>query len=222
MPQVRRLELEHIISHARSKASAEWIQQLKALDTPRLKVADFGCASGSETLALIWVLDACEACGVDRDISQAERTLSNLKQWIAESRLALPHASQGDYSWWENEVPSFLKEGRLPTFVKEQDIAHPSKPFQLPCDHFDLACCSNLLYQILENQGEEDIKCAVEEMKRVVKLGGWVVADEPDNDTPARFSSIFKQLKPESFRVETYEVGAGKQATTYYYKKLQE
>lgn len=32
-----------------------------------------------------------------------------------------------------------------------------------------------------------DVKSAIEEMKRVVRLGGWIVADEPDNGSVARF-----------------------------------
>lgn len=74
---------------------------------------------------------------------------------------------------------------------------------------------------ILEDQGEEDVTSAIEEMRRVVKSGGWIVADEPDNDTPARFSSIFEQCRLEPFRIKTYKTGIGR-TTTYYYRKLQE
>lgn len=222
MPQLRRRELESIIiAPMKSKASAKWIQQLKTLNICG-KVAHFGCASGSETLALVWVLDACEAYGIDRDISQAARMLKGLREWITESRHALSYASPENYLWWKNTVPSFLKEERFPTFIREPDIAHPVRPFQLPCGYFDLACCSNLLCQILENQGEGDVKSAIEEMKRVVKLEGWIVADEPDNSTPARFSSILERAKLEQFKVTTCRIVGRMHTTTYYYRKFQE
>ena len=118
MPELRRNELELFLIHEmRSKASAEWIQELKAEYTHFEKIVHFGCSSGAETLALMSEFNSREALGVDRDIYQAEQTMSDLKKWIGESLQALPFSSRLDQLWWKEDVPGFLKEQFFPYFI---------------------------------------------------------------------------------------------------------
>lgn len=220
MPQFQRRLLELMLSEIQEKASSDWIQKLPELHVSGARVAHFGCAVATETLALIWVLDAIEAYGIDRDISRAEVKLALLKDWMSESSAALPYTSSDNYLWWKHALPAFLREGRYPHLVQEQDVAHPTKPYQLPESHFDIACCSNLLCQIHDSQGEDDVRQALEEMRRVVRIGGWLVVDEPDNGISARYLPLIERCF-EAVRAETYDPGQGWRATTYYCQRQQ-
>jgi SAM-dependent methyltransferase len=168
----------------------------------------------------MWVLDASEAWGIDRSIDQARKTMCNARQWVCESILALPYESQAALTWWEDQVPLFLKQKRFPVMVKERDIAHPIRPYQLPDRYFDLACCSHLLYHILGEQGKEAVVSAVREMIRVTKPGGWIVVDEPDEGVVQRYREFLEQAGLDVCRVDVDEtvIQAGEKltASTYY------
>jgi SAM-dependent methyltransferase len=223
MPQCERSAIEGLIDAVQIKVGEDWIQSLPQLeDIKGEKVAHFGCAGGRETLALMWVLDAHEVYGIDRDIFEVRQMRVELQGYISDCELSLPYLSQEDYSWWRNKVPPFIKRERFPIFIKEQDIAHPTQPFQLPGSYFDLACCSNLLYIILEEQGEEGVLSAVQEMRRVVRPGGWIVADEPDNSIATRLKPIFHQTELCHAKTQTYGQNMDDQATSYYYRKPHE
>jgi SAM-dependent methyltransferase len=86
-----------------------------------------------------------------------------------------------DLTWWQSEVPDILKEGRFPRFIQADITRHTG----LEPD-FDLVHCNRVLCHILGgDQSEssspdvEGLKSAIEEMARLVKSGGWVLAVEP-------------------------------------------
>jgi SAM-dependent methyltransferase len=63
---------------------------------------------------------------------------------------------------------------------------------------FDLAYCEKVLYHIWDDHGDRGVGCAIEEMKRVLRPGGWMVAVEPvslspTNDEALDFSHLFEQ-----------------------------
>lgn len=104
-------------------------------------------------------------------------------------------------SWWENKVPDPLKGLRKEltetsvAFI-EADITKPIG--ELGSDCFNLAYCRRVLYQIRENQGKDEVKSAINQMARVVRVGGWVVAVEPavsSDGRPYDFRRFFKQAK---------------------------
>lgn len=123
-----------------------------------VSVADFGCWRGNEPFALLRTLEATEIVVVDRD----SEGLSRAKDRLDELKATRPGAMRG----------------RTVRFVQADMTARVTR---LPSCHFDLAFCSNTLYQI--GLGEIDPGCqrvqdAINEMARVTKPGGWVIAVE--------------------------------------------
>lgn len=217
MPQIKRDELTRMVSQIEIKSKTDWIQHLQNLGFPIARIANYGCATGVETLALISVLHPTKAVGIDRNINEARLIISELHEDIDETKMALPYASQEDIVWWTKSVPNFIKDQHLPSFIQENDVANPEKPHQLPENYFDLACCSNFLYQILEYQGNEDVINALKEMVRVVKVGGWIVVTEPNDGKPGRFQHYFEELTLEFVEISTNEFNA-----IYVFKKTSE
>jgi len=166
------------------------IQWLVTSGAPGERIVNFGCRNGFETLALVCALGANEAIGIDNDggmIRQARTHLEMVKVQLM--------------WWWENKVPDTLKGlrkelvGTSVAFI-EADIAKPIA--ELDCDYFDLAYCREVLYNIREDQGKDEVKSAINQMARVVKNSGWVVAVEravSRDGRPYDFRRFFKQAK---------------------------
>jgi len=200
MPTFKRSSLESTIRDMKcQRVELEWLMKL---NVPGKRVVDFGCADGSETFALMWMLRATEAIGIDSDIHRAERRLQEIRQAVAESLVTLQTYVSGSYpgtvtdedrSWWKGEVPDFLKEKRFPAFRKA-DMTNPTDLQWLFSERFDLAYCCFVLYHIRDD-GEHRVKSAIEQMARVVRSGGWVVAVEPVKDpdsTRLDFRGLFE------------------------------
>ena len=179
------------------------IQRLVTSGAPGERIVNFGCGNGFETLALVCALGANEAIGIDNDgemIRQARDYLEMIKENV-QSIFDLVYHRPCLKSWWENKVPDPLKGLRkelIETSVAfiEADIAKPIA--ELDCDYFDLAYCREVLYNIRENQGKDEVKSAINQMARVVKNSGWVVAVEPAisrDGRPYDFRRFFKQAK---------------------------
>jgi SAM-dependent methyltransferase len=206
-PLFRRIEIKKKID----------IQWLVTSGAPGERIADFGCGNTFETLALVCALGANEAIGIDKDggeIRKARDHLEMVKDNV-KAIFALAYQRPDAQSWWKSKVPTPLKglisstildfhipgplrEGLNKTSVDfiEADIAQTIT--ELGSDCFNLACCRRVLYQIWDKQGEDDVKSAVNQMARVVKNGGWVVAVEPTvsrDGRPYDFRRFFKQAK---------------------------
>jgi ubiquinone/menaquinone biosynthesis C-methylase UbiE len=193
------------------------IQWLVTSGAPGERIANFGCGNGFETLALICAFGANEAIGIDKDgekIRQGRDLLEMIKENVQVIFVSVYHRAYPQ-SWWESKVPdplkglifsktprshipgSFRKELRETSVIFiEADIAEPIA--ELGSDCFDLAYCRRVLYQIRESQGMDEVKSAINQMARVVKNGGWVVAVEPAvsrDGRPYDFRQFFKQVK---------------------------
>lgn len=179
--------LQSQISSITSKRNQlDW---LAAYPTQAEKVANFGCHIGGETLALMWLLDAQEAVGLDIEadsISQAQDTLGYLRENIEQTRRTiqfnLKGVSEEDRVWWSG-LPYFFTHRVLEDdFSLEYRICDITQPTDLPNNYFDLAFCDFVLHHIWydemrENAGQ-DTKFTVNEMARVIKPGGIVAARE--------------------------------------------
>ena len=89
------------------KQRLEWLVRL---GVRAASVANFGCATGGETLALMWALGASQATGVDEDegaIRQAHATLRSIQDAVKGIGRCL------DQAWWDNSVPDFFKRDLL-------------------------------------------------------------------------------------------------------------
>jgi SAM-dependent methyltransferase len=174
-------------------------------------IANFGCNIGYETLALMWLLNAREATGVDKDgdsIRQAQSLLSNIQMDIQSIQMAL-HYNPNIPSQFRSELQSYVENlGHLPfpTFV-EGDMTEMTS---LPSNHFDLAYCERVLYHIACNRSGrvgDNVLSAVEEMARVVKPGGFVAAIEPnicspDDNRAVELQSFFERVGLSSLQMK--------------------
>jgi len=202
MPQFRRPELEFVLQTIASSYE-DSIVGLKRYHLSGKKVVNFGCGGGYETVALMWFLDAEEVVGVDRTLCHLRNYALSLREWINESKEALPYAfvSEKDIDWWHNQVPRFLRGDRFPRFV-QKDMVHPTEhDASLRDEYYDLAFCSNVLSHIHRDHGIEGAKMATKEMGRVVKPQGWIVASEPDDPSLHYFSSFFDQVQKEGGKI---------------------
>ena len=215
MPEFRRSDLQNEIERIESKI--EDLGLLTDLGAKSGRVAHIGCASGSQTFALAWVLDPEEIVGLDLDTASAEEYLEEMRSLISESSEALRfgRVSQDDRLWWNTQIPGFIQENRLPTYL-EGDITAQT---DLRANSYDIVFCDHVLYHIYSDQGEDGVKSALKEMKRIVKKGGWIVAIEPnrsshEESTHLDFTSIFDSLD-----LEPYSITNNGVITTYIYKK---
>lgn len=153
------------------------------------KVANFGCHIGGETLALMWLLDAQEAVGLDIEadnIRQAQDTLNHLREDIRQAQLAIQYGqadiSEEDRDWW-SRMPHFLTRQIFEEeFSLEYRTCDITKPTGLPDNYYDLAFCDFVLHHIwydeIQDHEGQRVQFAVHEMARVVKPAGIVAARE--------------------------------------------
>ena len=219
MPQVRITDIELALFGMTSKLGSEWIEALARQQAHFDTIAHFGYSHGAETLALMLKFHPNTIFGIDRDITDAQRTNDELSDLVSESLTALESAPPDVQTRWETSVPWFLKERRYPKYVEEPDIAQPQRPHQLPTSCADLSCCSNLLYQILDSQGAGAVTNAIEEMGRVTVAAGWIVADEPDNGPRQRMAAYFEEAGLEILVMESVHFKPGLSSTTYFARK---
>lgn len=164
------------------------IERLRKLNVQVGSIADFGFGNGEGTLALMWELEACEGAGVDIDcqnIRDAQGILEGIHQRQQVDRAnGIPCAA-----------PGFLRQSIKQAV--EFHVGDITKRTQLKCGRYDIAFCNCVLYHIWLDQGRESsAQQAIEEMARVVKLGGLVAAREPTLHTTgeAKFEIDFRPL----------------------------
>ena len=219
------------------EATARGFDWLISVDRTVDSVANFGCATGMETLALVHAFRAREAVGIDIDgegILQATQTLEGLKS----AAVGVAHRAaylEQYYEWWRELVPEFIKGlvlDRIPrglahgvqeTCVKfiQADI---TRPLSVARDHFDLVYCDYVLYHVFCAQGERELQCAVSEMARAVAPGGCVVAVEPlccspECAQPLDFAPFFERAGLRCCRPPCEPTAGEGKERTYYYGK---
>lgn len=122
------------------------------------KVLQVGCWGASETLNLLWGYEADEIVGIEIDpghIARAEQETASLRgrpDYCLGDQIV--RYIQGDISKYNNELVS---------------------------DYFDLAYCEHVLYYFSHEKplDEAAVRAAIQQMARVVKPGGTVIAIEP-------------------------------------------
>lgn len=135
------------------KAQYSWLANLQK---PHDNIVNFGCSSGCEPFALLWILQAKKITVVEIDnIFLGE--LDQQKEIL------------------ENTYPLSLKGRSITSLNRDMTLAIP----ELPDNHFDLAYCEDVLYAIELNLGIHAVEKAIGQMVRVVKQNGWVIAVEP-------------------------------------------
>jgi SAM-dependent methyltransferase len=180
VPQFPRLGLDqHLVE---IEYEVENLQQLQTLDFLNGEVLNIGCTSTREPVALMKILNTRNVTGINIEIIQAHNSCSDLQLLLDKGKAAYEssYITEDDRLFWQNTVPNFLKEGLLPCLIQENlmNCSHPS-------NHFDLIYSSGVLKHI------DDIKSAIYEMKRVLKLGGWVVIDGIQRE---KFREIFEEV----------------------------
>lgn len=225
---VQQQKISNII---RRKQDLQWLIDLAV--QPK-KVVHFGCDKGEGTLALIWVLDADEAAGIDisqQAISQAHASLTDLRDVLREiqsSSHSLPREVQ---DWWTS-VPVYFKakllSEKLCVTFDNKDI---TKPTGLPTSYYDLAFCRYVLHHVWCDAGMEhgknDALFAVREMARVVRPGGLIAVDEliqysdgPILDFPSLFEKAGLKLLYKKEEESTI-MGVHSRSSKYLCKKTE-
>ena len=234
MPRLDRSFLQIQIGSLSNKK--ERLRWLVGLNVRAEKITNFGCNIGTETLALMWMLGASEAIGIDKDescIHQAKDTLVYLKDSVMQIWFMLQHYPENipedDKEWWVT-VPDFFKKGLLQEgFDVDFCVRDITKATELPSDYYDIAFCDFVLHHIwYDSKGkaaQEDTQFAVSEMARVVRPGGVVAAfellqfsDKPKLD----FSSLFEQVGLKPVHTKEIEVENSQEpgvVAEYLYKK---
>lgn len=167
------------------------------------KIAHFGCNNGNETLALMWLLNVTEIVGIDNEITDQARDLQTKFQsdrpWV-KLYLDLPHNIHPQFREFIDRFDNL----NFPRFIEGDMTTTIDK---LPSNYFDLAYCERVLNQIVcekSGQAQDNVSNAVNEMARVVKPGGVVVAIEPKKCLSDRDREQFRNyFVPNDFRVES-------------------
>lgn len=140
-----------LLEQAYARQSFEWLIPLKASVD---RIINFGCWQGHEPFALIWTLDATEVIVVEIK----PEYIGTFNQKLENIELSKPEALEG------RSVKPLVG-----------DVTKTNH--ELPANYFDLAFCDNVLYYFSDDNLA--LQNAIGEMKRVVRLGGWIVAKEP-------------------------------------------
>lgn len=145
----------------RTGSLKERLEWLAVLTTCVDRLVTFGCWS-SEPFALMWTLDAVEVKVVEvseENLTNPKAELETLERLSAIST----HRAFG------------CMRGRSIQFI----VGDMTRVDRLRSAHFDLAYCEDVLYQIHVESGDvATVQAAVNEMTRVVKPGGCVIAVE--------------------------------------------
>lgn len=120
------------------------------------RIANFGCSSCVKPFAFLWILDAKEVMVVDF----AEEAIKDLCEEIEIVTNRCPESLQG-----RNITPIC------------RDMTH-SLP-ELPDLYFDLAYCEDVLYTLPLQGGAKKLEQAINQMIRVIKPNGLLIAVEP-------------------------------------------
>lgn len=189
------------------------IERLLALGDAYERIADLGCGGGQRTIALMLRLRAVEVVGIDKkqhEIDTAcrqviEQTLCPIKQGIEKIKQVLGPDDRVVSRLSADvraEVERLLKYEGIPIpDYRRGDITKGKDSTGLEGDYYDLAYSRYVLYHIYCEEGGTSYAntgLAIQEMARVTKPGGLVVAYEPivcgpTDNTPVDLKPLFEQ-----------------------------
>jgi SAM-dependent methyltransferase len=148
-----------IVAQGLLKSDFEWLEPLRAFVS---SIIIFGCWDNGDTnrgcrepYALLRILEATSAVVVDKEAEY----IRNAQSWFQKTRA---------------QYPELLAAYDLKFVVS--DMAKETGELSVNC--FDLAYCSGVLYCMRSDTGQ--LQAAVNTMARVVKPGGWVIANEDE------------------------------------------
>ena len=147
----------------------KWLAQLSGTVE---SIVDFGCWNSSEPFALLWAVDATQVKVIEKE----EKNLAEPREELERLR----------------NINLGCLEGRSVEFVVA-DMS--SMVAELPSDHFDLAYCENVLYFMQSDLPK--VQEAINEMARVVRPGGWVIAIE--TKIGAKFEEVVDEFASKLF-----------------------
>lgn len=154
---------------------------------PRVEsILNVGCATGRETFALMWKLNASVALGIDTDESKisSARKVAQFRHWFHDEILVSVLDQRGVQSlrdWNEEWVPLPVRKGIVPEFVKvdiSEGIAELGHTSSLQA--FDLVYCRYVLWQVAERGGVSSLQSTCQNIAHATKQeSGRVVVVEP-------------------------------------------
>ncbi len=133
------------------------------------QIVNWGCWTGAEPFALLWTLDATEMVIVEKE--QDNLKAFEEQREILEKKLANSLIGRGIQ-------------------VKIADMT--TQVDGLPDNYFDLAYCEEVLYYMQEDY--QALQNAINEMTRVTKSGGLVIAVE------SKFKAQFEEVEHPIFK----------------------
>jgi SAM-dependent methyltransferase len=146
-----------IVAHGLLRSEFEWLQPLKAFVSCLIV---FGCWDDGnnnrgcrEAYVLLRTLEAIRAVVVDKEAVY----IRNAHSWFQDMRTSYPEL-----------LGAYELEFVVSDMSRDTD--------DLPRDSFDLAYCSGVLYFMKSDAGK--LQAAVNTMARVIRVGGWVIANE--------------------------------------------
>jgi hypothetical protein len=147
------------------------------VNTPNLRLGDFGCGSGYTTLSLMLVLHAAECIGIDKFtgkmLSPSLQAVQN--QFDTMKNTALLSSDNSSADSLIKEMLKLLTKGRWP-FFQQIDILKGSG---LP-NNLDLAYCKRVLGPIYDGEddnllkGEEAVNLAINNIVGSIRNGGLI------------------------------------------------
>lgn len=148
-----------IVAQGLVRSEFEWLEPLSAFVS---SVIVFGCWDDGDTnrgcrepYVLLRILGATSAVVVDREAEY----IHNARSWFQKTQAQCPELFGAcDLKFVVSDM------------TRETD--------ELPINCFDLAYCSGVLYFMRSDVGK--LQASVNTMARVVKAGGWVIANEDE------------------------------------------
>jgi SAM-dependent methyltransferase len=148
-----------IVAQGLARSDFEWLTPLRAFVS---SIIVFGCWDNGDTVrkcresyVLLRILEATSAVVVDKEAEY----IRNAQSWFQKTRA---------------QYPELLAAYDLKFVVS--DMAKETGELSVNC--FDLAYCSGVLYYMRSDTGQ--LQAAIKTMARVVKPGGWVIANEDE------------------------------------------
>lgn len=136
------------------------------------RIVNFGCWSGCEPFALLWILGA-------KDITVVEKEEKNIAEFFEQKSIVT------------NLYPKSLQGRSINTLVQDMSLHTP----ELPDQYFDLAYCEDVLYSLDIDGGTTAVDNGIEQMIRVVKPKGLIIAVE------SKFRAKFKTRTSKLFDI---------------------
>lgn len=182
-----------VVGRACLRYKYEYLGPLQAsVDT----IADFGglatvaAPTCSEPYALLWTLNATSVTVIDKNPEH----IRNAREWLRITRESNPYFNDYNLEFIVGDMTGGIDA--------------------LDDSDFDLSYCQNVLYNMQHSW--EELQSSINEMARVVRPGGWVIADESikgENGDPVDIGRLFEMAGLCEERLENTRANA------YCYKK---